>query len=89
MFVVIMSEVIDGYKYEVVLDDNETFDMDFETPEQKADYIEQFDKGLMTSYGVIKFEKCKCCDSWNQINALWSLHFESAPECLKYYLENY
>lgn len=85
----VLEKIIGDIKYQVVYDDLEDFDIDFESEQERQDYIALFAKGELTAYGVLKFRGCPCCNCWKDVDSLWGLHFANAEECLEYYVKNY
>ncbi len=84
-----LTHLINGFKYEVVYDTDGNIDLDFENEAQKREYESKWFRGDINAYGVIKYERCTCCEQWKQIESIWNIHAESASEAFQYYNEEY
>ncbi len=84
---IVLQNVIGEFIYRVAYDDNEDFDMDFDNEEDKQNYLNNFECGLLNSYVIYKYIKCPCCPSIGElVDCIGGVHAESASEALDYYL---
>jgi hypothetical protein len=80
------TKVEGNTRYDIVYDEDEDFDIDFENEADKQAYIAKFESGELSSYGVIESKLCPCCEQWKQTESLWSIHAETPAEALQIYL---
>lgn len=83
------TQEIDGFIYEIHEDESDVIDdIDFESEEDRLSYFDKFERGILSSYGVVKLSKCECCGAAkDQLDSLWSIHAESCEEALQFYIE--
>lgn len=82
------TKIIENHKYVAVYDPlYDPLDQDFESEQDKLDHLKRFQREELAAYGVIKYEQCKCCECWKEIDSLWGIEAESGSEALEYYIE--
>lgn len=89
---VLARKTIGEYRYEVFYDNypmESLNDIDYESEENKRDYLDKFEKGDLSVFGVVKSKVCKCCCLWSEIDSLWGMHYQTAENCLEDYLKEY
>lgn len=79
-----------GFRYEVFYDYDYYFDeIGFESNEEKQRFIDDLDSGELSLFGVIKYRKCECCDSWKEIHCIGGMIEETWEDCFRTYQNNY
>lgn len=84
-----------SYIYEIHHDEHEVQDlfngraMDFEDEQDKEQYLNKFRNDTLSAYGVVKKEKCSCCENYKFIDSLWGIHAETYEEALKFFQQHY
>lgn len=68
--------------YSVFYDEYENFDIDFESEEDKKDYLNKFETGELSSYIVVQSELCECCNHYNEIDSCGGFHASTAEEAI-------
>lgn len=90
------SEEIDGFLYEVYYDEDGFYNafesngaIEFESEEERESYKQKFINEELDFFSVHKFKKCKGCERWEEVEALYGIEAETSSEALKHYLSNY
>jgi hypothetical protein len=79
-----------GFRYEVFYDYHDCIDeIDFEDDADKQSLIDNLDSGELSVFGVIKYRKCECCESWKQVDCIGGMIEETWEDCFKTYQNNY
>lgn len=87
---VLARKTIGEHRYEVFYDNFDNLDyMDFENENDRIEYLEKFERGELSSFGVVKSRVCECCCMWSEVDSLWSIHCETPDEALELYFEEY
>lgn len=78
---VLAKKEISGFRYEVIYDENSYsrgcwHDWDWDSEEDKNRYVKRHIDDELTFVGLVKYERCNCCESWNQVDSLWSIDCE-------------
>lgn len=81
-------------RYEVYFDQDDfqhSFEgssaIEFDSEEQKKEYMNKFIKEELYAFGVVKLQVCECCCMWSEKDSLWGIHAESPEEALKHFKE--
>ena len=93
-----MDAILKSYegeeRYEVYFDQDDFHhsfksesSIDFESEEQKQEYMNKFINEDLFAFGVVKMKVCECCCMWSEKEALWGIHAETAEEALNYFKE--
>lgn len=86
----ILERIIGKNLYVVCWDHfDDISDIDFESEEQRKEYLGKFEREELTSYFVMKKERCKCCEEWREVSSLGGMHCESAEQALNEFLDGY
>ena len=82
----VLTQIISDIKYVVCLDYISEIDMEFETDEQKNDYIARHESGELSFFSVHTFIQCECCEQWKERDSLYGIDATSAIEALNLYI---
>jgi hypothetical protein len=64
-------------------------DIEFDTIEEKQEFLRKFETAELTSYGVIQSKVCECCCMWSEVSSVWGMHCADSEQAIDEFIAEY